>query len=93
MKNRLLALIFCLFLVCTFFKSYAETYQENLDINSFLNTCKIVDDKVYIEPGMIYVAPQQILLNVSGFLLSIKNLSADENAMIAKSSWISQNML
>jgi hypothetical protein len=61
---------------------FASEFEENeLDINCFLRTSKVVNDKVYIEPGMIYVAPSQILLNIKGQILPITHLSADESGV------------
>lgn len=58
--------------------SFANTFDENeLDINSFLRSSRVLDNKVYLKPGSVYVAPYQIFLNVEGTLLPIKNLSAD----------------
>ena len=58
--------------------SFASVHLENeLDISSFLRSNKVIDNKVYLKPGTIYVAPDQILLNLDGQLLPIGNLSAD----------------
>jgi hypothetical protein len=38
-------------------------------------------DKFYVEPGTVYVSPNEILLNLSGNLLPIKNLFADSEGV------------
>jgi hypothetical protein len=45
--------------------SFASTFDGNeLDISGFLKTSKVLDSKVYIGPGTVYVNPNQILLNI-----------------------------
>lgn len=59
----------------------------------------MTDNKFYVEPGTIYISPKEILLNVSGEFLPVKNLFSDdkgifvlaEEILIAKSKespWI-----
>ena len=51
----------------------AETIDENhLPIDSFLSSNRVVNNKVYLKPGMIYMAPNQILLNMEGNFLSMR---------------------
>ena len=62
--------------------SFASAPLENeLDFSSFLRSNRVVDNKIYLQPGTVYVAPDQILLNVEGQLLPIENLSADSEGV------------
>ncbi len=77
MKIRKAFLVLGLFLAYTC-NSFASSHLKNeLDISSFLSSNKVVDNKIYLQPGTVYVAPDQILLNIEGQLLPIGNLSAD----------------
>ena len=40
-----------------------------------------IDNKFYIEPGTVYVSPKEILLNLSGNLVPIKNLFSDNEGI------------
>ena len=76
-----------LFLVLAIFLAYAcstfaDTINENhLPIDSFLSSNRVVNNKVYLMPGMVYMAPNQILLNMEGDFLPIENLSADSEGV------------
>ena len=39
------------------------------------------ENKVYIEPGCIYVAPNGIFLNIEGELYGVTSIEADENGV------------
>jgi hypothetical protein len=74
-------LVLGLFLAYTC-SSFASAPLENeLDISSFLRSNRVVDNKIYLQPGTVYIAPDQILLNVEGQLLPIGNLSADSEGV------------
>lgn len=60
--------------------------QMHADINHYLKEphsllLEKTNNKFYVEPGTIYVSPNEILLNISGNLVPIKNLFADSEGV------------
>ncbi len=83
-QNRGNHMKFCkAFLVLSLFLAYASTCFainvdiSELDVNSFLNSSKVIDNKVYLDPETISITSNQILLNTGHCVLPIANLSVD----------------
>lgn len=59
--------------------AYADPCPNSEELHAkFLG---MTDNKFYVEPGTIYVSPKEILLNISGELLPIKNLFSDDGGV------------
>jgi hypothetical protein len=77
MKFRKAFLI--LFLAYTY-NGFASNFDEH-GLSCFLRTSKIIENRVYLEPGTVYISPNQIFLNLNGQLLPIETLSTDEGGI------------
>lgn len=71
--------LFFLFFCCNAFADICSNSEEH-DIVKKLDV-RIVDNKFYVEPGTIYISPTQILLNISGEFLPVRNLFSDDGGV------------
>lgn len=73
-KSLLMATIFFTSL-CYSFGYTAE--HDAIDVSYLLKSCKVVDNKIYLNPGMVYVAPEEILVNIEGQMVSVGSIGSD----------------
>lgn len=64
----------------------ASKHQSRIDLINELkkdlsNIGEIIDDKIYIKPGSIYVYQSHIALNFRGLLIPVASLSTDSNGV------------
>jgi ribosomal protein L40E len=74
-------LVLGIFYAYTFSASANIHLENDLDVNFFLSSSKVVDNKIYLKPGTVYLDCDQILLNIEGQLLNVENLSADNGGI------------
>lgn len=74
--------LFSLLLLSYSCNCFALNFEEpELDIDLFLSTNREENQKLYIEPEMVYVAPNQILLNIGQHWLPVRQLRTDANGV------------
>ncbi len=72
--------IFFLILIYTFtFNAHAFTEQDIFYFPKTINNA--ANDRLYVESTLVYITPNQILLDIEGMLLPIQNLLIDENGI------------
>lgn len=76
-----LALVFSLVCFnCCFAKSFEE-FDSYAKV--FLQSNKIIEHKVYVEPETVFITSDQILLKFNGAILPVRNISTDQEGIFA----------
>ena len=54
-----------------------------LSLQCFANDLEELNDKFYLSPGSVYVAPDAIYINLNGSFISVTRIAVDENGLYA----------
>ena len=55
----------------------AVSQSQSIDADAFSEEIEAIDGKIYLKPGMVYVAPQGIFVNFDGQMLPVQSLCVD----------------
>lgn len=68
-------------------KMLSSIYLLLLNVCAFAQTTSLDDNsnegKLYVQPGSVYVGPNQILINKDGLFFPVKSISVDEQGVYA----------